>query len=243
MWLLLLKFLLAHFLGDFVFQTRKMVQHKTEPKYFALHIAVHAVLLCLFLWNDAVWWAVLIVILSHTLIDIFKLKLTEKVNGLVLFLSDQLVHLSVIVLVLCAFSDLKISLTFFSEPVFWLAVCAFVLVTQVTAVFIRIVLEPYQHQKNSETVDSYKTKSNTIKFRAGKYIGVLERLFILGFVIGNFWEGIGFLLAAKSIFRFGDLNNAKERHLTEYVLIGTLLSFGAAILVGLLFNLGLKWIQ
>src|SRR5690606_31455749 len=181
--------------------------------------------------------------LSHTLIDIIKLKLTGKVNGLLLFLSDQLAHLSVIILVLCAFSNLKIPLVFFSEPVFWLAVCAFVLVTQVTVVFIRIVLEPYQHQKNNITTDSYQTKSNTIKFRAGKYIGVLERLFILGFVIGNFWEGIGFLLAAKSIFRFGDLNNAKERHLTEYVLIGTLLSFGAAILIGLLFNLGLKWIK
>src|SRR5690606_34773764 len=118
MWLLLLKFLLAHFLGDFVFQTRKMVQHKTEPKYFALHIAVHAVLLCLFLWNDAVWWAVLIVILSHTLIDILKLKLTGKVNGLLLFLSDQLAHLSVIILVLWMFSTLEISFVFLSNPVF-----------------------------------------------------------------------------------------------------------------------------
>lgn len=243
MWLLLLKFLLAHFLGDFVFQTRKMLQYKTKPKYFALHIAVHAVLLCLFLWNDAMWGAVVIVVLSHALIDIAKLKLTGKVNGLFLFLSDQFLHLSVIALVLCVFSTMNISLAFLSDPVFWLAVIAIVLVTQVTAVFIRIVLEPYQHQKNITTPNLSEEKSNAIRFRAGKYIGVLERLFILGFVIGNFWEGIGFLLAAKSIFRFGDLNNAKERHLTEYVLIGTLLSFGAAILIGLLFNLGLKWIQ
>lgn len=243
MWLLLLKFLLAHFLGDFVFQTRKMLQHKTEPKYFALHIAVHAVLLCLFLWNDAMWWAILIVILSHAFIDAIKLKLIKSVNNLVLFLLDQFLHFGVIVLVLWMFSTLEISFVFLSNPVFWLAVIAVVLVTQVTAVFIRIVLMPYQHQKTVATSNIYEEKSDFIKFRAGKYIGVLERLFILGFVIGNFWEGIGFLLAAKSIFRFGDLNNAKERHLTEYVLIGTLLSFGAAILIGLLFNLGLKWVQ
>jgi hypothetical protein len=43
-----------------------------------------------------------------------------------------------------------------------------------------------------------------------------------------------FLLAAKSIFRFGDLKKVKDRKLTEYVLIGTLLSFGIAILVGLI---------
>ncbi|VTP98075.1 Uncharacterised protein [Sphingobacterium daejeonense] len=31
-------------------------------------------------------------------------------------------------------------------------------------------------------------------------------------------EGVGFLLAAKSIFRFGDLTNAKDTKFTEYVL-------------------------
>jgi hypothetical protein len=42
-------------------------------------------------------------------------------------------------------------------------------------------------------------------------------------------EWLGLLLAAKSIFRFGDLTNAKDKNLTEYILIGTLLSFGLAI--------------
>jgi len=71
---------------------------------------------------------------------------------------------------------------------------------------------------------------------AGAYIGMLERLFIFGFIILNYWEGIGFLLAAKSVFRFGDLSNAKDRTLTEYILIGTLLSFGLAIIISLGFK-------
>src|SRR5699024_1678830 len=58
------------------------------------------------------------------------------------------------------------------------------------------------------------------------YIGMLERVFIFVFIITGNWEGIGFLLAAKSIFRFGDLKDSKDRNLTEYILIGTLLSFG-----------------
>jgi hypothetical protein len=45
---------------------------------------------------------------------------------------------------------------------------------------------------------------------------------------------IGFLLAAKSVFRFGDLTRAKNRKLTEYILIGTLLSFLIAIATGLI---------
>jgi hypothetical protein len=61
---------------------------------------------------------------------------------------------------------------------------------------------------------------------------MLERSFILLFILTNHWEAIGFLLTAKSVFRFGDLNEAKEIKLTEYVLIGTLISFGIAILTG-----------
>ena len=63
---------------------------------------------------------------------------------------------------------------------------------------------------------------------------MLERLFVFSFVILGKWEAIGFLLAAKSVFRFGDLRKAKDRKLTEYILIGTLLSFGISIGVGLL---------
>lgn len=55
---------------------------------------------------------------------------------------------------------------------------------------------------------------------------------ILTFILTNHIEGVGFLLAAKSIFRFGELNKAKEIKITEYVLIGTLASFTIAIIIG-----------
>lgn len=69
---------------------------------------------------------------------------------------------------------------------------------------------------------------------AGKYIGILERLFVFTFIVTGHWEAIGFLMAAKSIFRFGDLKESKDRKLTEYILIGTLLSFGIATATGLI---------
>ena len=71
---------------------------------------------------------------------------------------------------------------------------------------------------------------------AGKYIGILERLFVFAFIISGRWEAIGFLVAAKSVFRFGDLRQSKDRKLTEYILIGTLLSFGISILCGLIYT-------
>ena len=67
---------------------------------------------------------------------------------------------------------------------------------------------------------------------AGKYIGTRERLFVFGFILLNQWSAIGLLIAAKSVFRFGDLSRAKDRKLTEYILIGTLISFGLAIFIG-----------
>ncbi len=51
-------------------------------------------------------------------------------------------------------------------------------------------------------------------------------------------EGIGFLLAAKSVFRFGELNRTQDIKVTEYVLIGTFVSFTIAIVLGF----GAKWL-
>ena len=81
------------------------------------------------------------------------------------------------------------------------------------------------------------TEGNQSLVDAGKYIGILERLLVFVFIVMDHWEAVGFLITAKSVFRFGDLKESKHRKLTEYILIGTLISFGIAIFVGLLFNL------
>ena len=79
------------------------------------------------------------------------------------------------------------------------------------------------------------TKDNESLKDAGKYIGILERLLVFIFIVVGHWEAVGFLITAKSVFRFGDLTASKERKLTEYILIGTLISFGIAIVISLLF--------
>lgn len=69
---------------------------------------------------------------------------------------------------------------------------------------------------------------------AGRYIGILERLLVLIFILVGRWEGVGFLIATKSVFRFGDLKESQDRKLTEYILIGTFLSFGFAFVTGII---------
>ncbi|HCT43620.1 MAG TPA: hypothetical protein DF699_00235 [Phycisphaerales bacterium] len=47
-------------------------------------------------------------------------------------------------------------------------------------------------------------------------------------------SGVGFLVAAKSILRFGDIKDGHQRRVAEYVIIGTFLSFGWAMLTAVL---------
>jgi hypothetical protein len=63
---------------------------------------------------------------------------------------------------------------------------------------------------------------------AGKLIGIIERFLVLTFILLNQYAAVGFLIAAKSILRFKPDETLK----TEYVLIGTMLSFGIAIAIG-----------
>jgi hypothetical protein len=69
---------------------------------------------------------------------------------------------------------------------------------------------------------------------AGTLIGYLERVLILTFVLLARWDAIGFLLTAKSILRFNEIKGAFQRSMSEYVLLGTLLSFALSIGAGLL---------
>lgn len=66
----------------------------------------------------------------------------------------------------------------------------------------------------------------------GYWIGIGERTLIYLFILSGVPAAIGLLVAAKSIFRFGEIKNLEQRKLAEYILIGTLMSFTAATLVG-----------
>ncbi len=70
--------------------------------------------------------------------------------------------------------------------------------------------------------------------KAGRYIGIFERILVLTFILSDNFSAIGFLIAAKSILRFSDKNKSGARKQTEYVLIGTLMSFALTIIIGFL---------
>ncbi|WKD84791.1 hypothetical protein KCTC32516_00125 [Polaribacter huanghezhanensis] len=218
---LAIKFILAHLAGDFLFQTDKWIEDKNEKKhkssYLYWHLLIHFILLLFTLQFDFHYWVgIVIIIVSHYIIDLLKLNLNKKMNSQALFFTDQVLHFIVILGVVHYYIPFKIDLTSIYSTESLLLITFMLITTHVSSVVIKTLISKWKIDEESPN-------------QAGKYIGMLERLFVFSFIILNYWEGIGFLLAAKSVFRFGDLSKAKDRNLTEYILIGTLLSFGIAI--------------
>ncbi|TXK80106.1 DUF3307 domain-containing protein [Mesonia sp. K4-1] len=232
--LLALQLLFAHFLGDFLFQPYSWVKDKerrklASPKLY-FHILIHIALSFLFIWDLSLWYIPLIIGISHLVIDASKLLLQNGRNNRLLFFIDQALHILVIGFIVLLFTE---TIEVIEVPTeFWLYLLGAFLVTNPASISIKTIISVYTPKTEIEEDESLNN--------AGKYIGILERLLVYIFIITNHWEGVGFLIAAKSIFRFSDLTQSKDRKLTEYILIGTLLSFGIAIGIALLIN-GLRF--
>ena len=144
------------------------------------------------------------------------------------FIIDQFVHIAVIVILWLSLFDhcgdlcQELFKTEWNNLNIWAVVTAYLLILKPTSVFLSLFIKRWTPSATAE-----KSLPN-----AGKWIGYFERILILTFILTGTAEGIGFLLAAKSIFRFGELSKAQEIKTTEYVLIGTLASFTIAILIG-----------
>lgn len=71
--------------------------------------------------------------------------------------------------------------------------------------------------------------------KGGRLIGPIERLVIFGSVLAGAPTIAGFVVAAKSLLRFPELNQKSRIHeTTEYVVIGSLASWGLALAAAVL---------
>jgi hypothetical protein len=111
---------------------------------------------------------------------------------------------------------------------FWIVISAYLLMLRPYGFLIEKLTRRWREELNNLTTKLIGLKD------AGTWIGYVERTIILTFMLIGQYSAIGFLIAAKSIFRFsGKMENEKDRMQAEYILIGTLISFLFAILTGL----------
>jgi len=228
--ILFTKLFLAHLIADFVLQPKKWVTHKEThkeaSKYLYIHVVLHFAITMLLLWDLSYWKIALVILVSHYVIDLIKLYTSPffKTKSIPFFI-DQVLH--ILVLYCCAyFGGLWQHTVVIFEQLDWALVTAVVFVSFPAAIIMAKLLE----QMSSQLEMDHKSLPN-----AGQYIGIIERLFVLLFIILDHWEAIGLLITAKSVFRFNDLKESNSRKLTEYILIGTLISFGIAIITGLIY--------
>lgn len=230
--LLLLRLITAHLIVDFLIQTDSCVEQRFEKKWTSgllyVHGALAGVLAYIFAGLWSVIWLPIIIFISHVLLDGLKSK---RKNTVQFFLLDQLGHLIVILvcwilLVNGNITDILASLiSGISNVKLWIFIIAYILVIWPAGIIIGKITKPWR--------DKIKETSSQGLDKAGLWIGRLERILILTFILIQRFEAIGFLIAAKSIFRFGEIRSPDGRKEAEYILIGTMISFVIAIILGI----------
>lgn len=244
---ILIKLIAAHLIGDFLLQTDSLCGMKYSDNVsrrlagLGIHSSIQAILSYVFIAEWTLWIVPLIIFISHFIIDFIKVVCNGK--RLPALLVDQLAHYIVIVGVwwlICIKGWGYISTSYLSLS-FWAILTSYIAVLVPTSILIKSFIEfegwiPNQSLPSADPSQQEEPLQGLPN--AGKWIGYLERVLILTFIYTGNVEGIGFLLAAKSVFRFGELNRTQDIKVTEYVLIGTFVSFTIAIVIGF----GVKWL-
>src|SRR5699024_3136647 len=64
----------------------------------------------------------------------------------------------------------------------------------------------------------------------GRYIGILERILIIIFIVSNLIQGLALIIAMKTLTRFKQF---EDKRFAEYYIIGTLLSLVIGVILAL----------
>lgn len=239
--LLLVALIIGHLLADFYWQPMSWVNDRNtrhfKAKKLYYHVLVHGVTsaLIITLWEYTFGWqqlssvflATSIIVISHYFIDIAK---SYSNKGVVPFLFDQIAHINIIIAISIWLTDNlqftnSVMALLTNSKALWV-IAGYLIILNPSAVFIRMMLE---------RITNHFSSDGSLPL-AGQSIGMLERVLMLTFILLDQFAGLGFLIAAKSVFRFGDLSASKDKKLTEYVMLGTLLSVSVTLFVGLGIN-------
>ncbi len=217
-----LPLLAGHLVADFWLQSGTWVLQKKQKglksKEMFLHCAIASVLPVAFTFQLNLWWFIPVIFVTHIIIDFFKSKIKDNIPS---FLADQLLH--VVVLLILTIYGPKIEIPV-SAVQFWLYATGFILITSPLGILTGKMLSVLLPEKGK-----------SFQLDVSGWIGIMERVLILIFITTGQFSAIGFLIAAKSVFRFNDTRDDGNKK-AEYFLLGTLISFTLAIVVGLIMN-------
>lgn len=228
--------LIAHFLADFTFQTTKLAQKKLYNfKYLVIHAAIYAgifliVVFPLIKFKKAII-PYIIITSSHFFIDWIRNVIDKKSSNksflFASFIVDQILHILVLV-TLCFVFDLNSKITsifeYFQQQSSFNSVIIycliFVIIWDPVAIFIKKLF--------SYMIDGNSCVQEEKDPQIGRIIGKLERVIISVLILCNQFGTIGFVLTAKSIARYKQL---EDKNFAEKYLVGTLTSASIAFII------------
>ncbi len=232
--------LAAHFLADFVLQSDRTAATKSEILVLMKHAFIVSAVSYLFCGAWAAWVILPAVFLGHGVLDFCKSRI--RTRPLAVFLIDQTAHIGFLI----ALSIWVVRS--YDPPLYWLGLFgdawtrAMIIGAGATAaiyaggILIGIAVSPLLKEIAGENSTLTPGAANLPRglYKGGKLIGQLERAIIFLLVLAGHPEGVGFLIAAKSILRFGEIKDAKQRQEAEYIIIGTFMSFGYGLFIAFL---------
>lgn len=236
----LIRILIAHFVGDFLFQTSGLAKDKREKKWKSKWLYIHALIYSIFVyvafssWSQA-FWLIPAFFITHLFIDGFKVRAKDNALN---FLLDQAAHLLILIAIWTSVTPGSLELINSLVLRIWnsfstlLIIFGYILVAWPFGYLVGYLTEPLRKQLSELEARGLE--------KAGFWIGCLERIFVYSFILTGYTEAIALLVAAKSVFRFGEIKDPAKRKETEYILIGSLLSFGLAMVTGYMIRLLIK---
>jgi len=252
---ILIRLLIAHCIVDFFLQSSAGVQQKKKnmlrSSYLWWHVSLVTVVSWLFVPDISYWKQILLIGGTHAIIDVFKIWIGKKYEAknnranLWLFVGDQLLHIIIMFIawlwiingwqkIVLVMGDITTSYRLM------IYILGYAIAAGPVSYLVRFLTDKWATELEKNEVGLKN---------AGFWIGFLERVLIITFIFIGEYTAIGFLVAAKSILRLIDkpepsriptrpASSFNSRKHTEYVLIGTFISFTFALFIGL----GVNWL-
>jgi len=193
-----------------------------------------------------------VIVFIHILIDYLKesFRTNNPITNLFLFISDQTLHILIILVAFYKFTfvesnylinimisqlNIELNIVFINKLLTGIVILLYL--SFGGAIFIRLFIDViYRKVPNYMSIiatDDLKQNDPIKEVKVGKFVGILERIILFILLIKGDFSVVGFIIAAKSLTRFKQLEN---KNFAEYYLIGTFMSFLLTLIAVLLFQ-------
>ena len=226
--------MIAHLMADYIFQPHRWSILKRQKIVSIQHIYhVVVVFFCSYIlsFDFHFWGAALIITILHFGTDVLKsylqIKAERKNKDINYFFYDQALHLIILTTISALYLHLY-SVNYIIDLSYNTVFIAFgfVLLSKPTNIFMKNIFLVFKIETPVDNTLDENASEKSLP-NAGKLIGIMERYLVFSLILVSQYAAVGLIIAAKSILRY------KSSYKNEYILVGTLLSFGIATLVGI----------